>query len=173
MKTYKGETKTKLPGTDKSTTIASWEFTGPENAAEFATWSAANPSFVVTGVVTATGKALDPTTVENFPAWLYGASLKANTAGRDAADIAAEVKDHKLSFQGKTTDLDTLSNENLAKACNLFNDAIAMGVNIGTTNAAKLSDAITKAIAAATIHAGKDGRYVAGPAPKNGGAVKK
>jgi hypothetical protein len=160
------ETKTKLDKSNpdaKAVLIATTQFEGPENAAEFKAWAGKADGFVINGIVAQTGKAIDPETADNYAAWLYGATLKANQVGREAADIAAEVKDHKLTIQGKQTDLDSYTGDTLPLALNKIQGAIAFGLNIGTSNTAKFNSKVAKAIASGAIVVSPSGEFVTGP----------
>jgi hypothetical protein len=193
MKTYRNDVKTTREVTgpdgkpmDQRVVVALHQYQGPETAEEFATWTAKSftvETFVLTpelvigdngvdeGVLTAAPKRAGTTTeVSNFDAWVYGASLKANGLARKAADEGL-VKDHKINFAGKVTDLDAIQGVDLTvRSINALVNMGVAGIEIGPRNVNVLNAKIAQLVAAGMIVKNADGTVAA---KKNGAAVKK
>lgn len=152
---------------------AVYQFEGPEKQEEY---DAAPPTgeFVVTArlitpnvVVSENGVAetvipeankMAPWTytVQNHKAWRYGAGLLAGAPARQAAE-AGTITDHKITFAGKVTDLDTLSGDTLITSVSKLAGLSESNIDIGTTNTAKLNHKIEEMVKAGLLVRNADG----------------
>jgi hypothetical protein len=194
MTKYEGRVTTKrteklADGTEKEERVilATWEFLGPKDEAEYEAWDAKDVEVAIwtlkppvmvgdngtdeTAIPEGAKVAAASTKLNNFDAWQYGMSLKANGPARKAAEDGV-VKDHKVKFAGAESDLDAIKGTDLlVRSINALMGMEIAGHPIGAKNLNIVQHKIAEQVAAGTITKNADGTV---SVKKNGGTpVKK
>jgi hypothetical protein len=166
--------------------LAMWELMAPQDETEYEAWDAKEVEVSIWTLkppVAVGDNGTDEVVIpeankvpaaseklKNFEAWKYGMSLKANGPARKAAEDGV-VKDHKITFAGKTTDLDAIQGTDLTvRSINALVGMGAAGIEIGAKNVNVLNSKIAQLVAAGTVTKNADGTVAA---RKNGGAPVK